>query len=389
MIAIKLENISKIYKIYSKPSDRLKEIIFRKNLHRDFVALKNINLTINHGDIIGIIGENGAGKSTLLKIISKIIKPTTGKLKIFGKLSALLELGAGFHPDFTGRQNIYINGALLGLKKEEIKKREKEIIEFSELGEFIDQPVKTYSSGMYVRLAFSIATAIDPDILVVDEALSVGDQHFQKKSIDRMMKFCKEGRTILFCSHNFYHLQELCSKGIWLHKGEVKYEGNIKDAIQKYQSYLAEKEKLEEKKEEIHEKLIFIKELWQENSNGEKVEVFSIKEDIKLNLKIGSLSRKLLKGHIGLGIIRYDEILAFGVSTHFDGLKDIELIDDKVVSLELKNINLLPGEYRVYGVIFDETGMHPYDLAKSKPFKIEYNTKAYGMCFLNYKWKIE
>ncbi len=387
MIAVKLKNISKVYKIYSNPIDRLKEIFFKKKYHREFVALKDINLTVKHGEIVGIIGENGAGKTTLLKIIAKILNPTQGEVEVNGKLSALLELGAGFHPEFTGRQNIYINGTLLGLRKEAIKRKEKEIIEFAELEDFIDQPIKTYSSGMYVRLAFSIATAIDPDILIVDEALSVGDQHFQKKSIDKMMSFCKSGKTILFCSHNFYQLQELCSRGVWIHRGEIKFDGRIKDAIQKYQNYIANKEK--DKQENIsEEKLIFIKELWQEDEKGNRKDLFSYGETVKLNIKIGNLTNKKIKGHIGLGLIRYDEVLAFGMGTHLEGLKEIELDDNKIVSLKLLEINFLPGEYMVYGLIFDESGMHVYDIGKSKPFKIDYETKAYGMSFVNYKWII-
>ena len=191
MDAIEVENLTKQYRVYLKPFDRLKEALIRRPCHELVEALGDVSFRVTPGDTLGVIGENGAGKSTLLKILAGTVRPTSGNVAKQGRIAALLELGSGFHPEFSGRQNIYLNAALLGLGEKEIKEREESIIEFSELGDVIDRPVKTYSSGMYVRLGFSIATSVDPDVLIIDEALSVGDQRFLKKCVDRMMGFKK------------------------------------------------------------------------------------------------------------------------------------------------------------------------------------------------------
>lgn len=193
-IAIKIENLSKIYKLYDKPIDRLKEAlsISRKKRHKDYYALNDINLEIKKGEIVGIVGTNGSGKSTILKIITGVLTPTTGTINIDGKISALLELGAGFNPEYTGIENIYLNGTMLGYSKEEMETKIPKIIEFADIGDFIYQPVKTYSSGMFARLAFAVSINVDPDILIVDEALSVGDTRFQKKCYRKMEEFKKQ-----------------------------------------------------------------------------------------------------------------------------------------------------------------------------------------------------
>ncbi len=388
MYAIKIKEINKTYKLYSKPVDRLKEFVLKKRLHKEIIALKDISLNIRAGEIVGIVGDNGAGKSTLLKILAGTLKQTSGEIEINGRVAALLELGAGFHPEFTGLQNIYLNGSLLGLSREEIEKKEKEIIDFSELGDFINQPVKTYSSGMYVRLAFSIATSVDPDILIIDEALSVGDQHFQKKCIDKMMDFCKSNKTVVFCSHSYYHLQELCKRGIWIDNGSVKFDGNIKDTIQVYQNHVANKaNKNNQENVNEKEKLIFIKKIWFEKSNGKTEDKFFPDEEILLKMEIGNLTNLSAKGHVGLGIIRYDDILAFGSTTLLDNYKEFPLENGTVKTMRIKSLPLLPGRYMVYGILVDESGLHPYDIQKSEPFKIVSNSKAYGMIQMEYCWE--
>ena len=210
MFRVNVQNVGKEYRLYAKPHDRLWEALFRKPKHDLFKVLSDISFNVALGQSLGIIGDNGAGKSTLLKLLAGTIHPTTGNIEVNGRVAALLELGAGFHPEFTGRQNIHLNASLLGIPEEEIKLKENEIIEFAELEQFIDRPVRTYSSGMYVRLAFSIATTVDPEILIIDEALAVGDMAFQKKCITRMNFFKEQGKTMLFCSHSMYLVQELC-----------------------------------------------------------------------------------------------------------------------------------------------------------------------------------
>jgi ABC-type polysaccharide/polyol phosphate transport system ATPase subunit len=237
MITLHPQNIVKTYRLYSKPIDSLKELIFRKDYHQKFHALSGVKITLETGKTIGIIGENGAGKSTLLKLLSGTIAPTHGTLEQNGRLSAILELGSGFHDDLSGRENIEIGCAVIGLSPSETKARMPEIIEFSELGEFIDRPVKTYSSGMLVRLGFSVVTSVNPDILIVDEALSVGDQHFQQKSLRKMLSFKEQGKSLIFCSHNLYQIKLICDECLWLKHGKPEMYGPSDEVVSAYQNY--------------------------------------------------------------------------------------------------------------------------------------------------------
>lgn len=222
-VAIRAEGLGKTYQIFDRPLDRLKQLLTggRRQYGRQFAALTDVSFTLPCGQVLGIVGNNGAGKSTLLQLLCKTLTPSAGTLQVNGRIAALLELGAGFNPEFTGRENVYLNGAVLGLSSAEINARYADIVEFSGIGDFIEQPVKTYSSGMYVRLAFAIATSVDPDILVIDEALSVGDGAFARKSFDRIMALRERGVTILFCSHSMYHIEAICDQALWLERGKV------------------------------------------------------------------------------------------------------------------------------------------------------------------------
>ena len=211
-IAVRADELSKQYDIYRRPVDRLLEILTRRARHTVFPALQDVTFEVERGETIGIIGQNGAGKSTLLKLLCGIARPTSGTLSTTGTIASILELGTGFHPEFSGRDNAALNAAILGLSSAEVRRRLPAIIEFSELGAFIDRPVKTYSSGMYMRLAFSVAVNVDPDILVIDEALAVGDGHFQKKCIDKIREFQDQQKTILFCSHALYYISSICRR---------------------------------------------------------------------------------------------------------------------------------------------------------------------------------
>lgn len=240
---IQVSNISKIFRIYDKPKDRAREFfsnvprkIFGLKLvkrHKEFHSLNNVSLTINKGETIGIIGANGAGKSTLLQVICGTLTPTSGDVVVNGRVAALLELGAGFNPDFTGRENIFISASIMGLSDEQIKDRFESIVAFSEIGEFIDRPVKTYSSGMFVRLAFSIIAHVDADILIVDEALSVGDAFFVQKCMRFLRAFMEKG-TVLFVSHDTASIVNLCDRAVWIERGEKKMEGTAKDVSEAY-----------------------------------------------------------------------------------------------------------------------------------------------------------
>jgi len=234
--AIEIKNLTKSFKLYSDKPNTLKERIVRgwKNKTEVHTVLENINLTINKGETIALIGVNGSGKSTLLKLMTKIIYPNKGSLKTYGKLTSLLELGAGFHADFTGRENIYFNAAIFGLTKNEIDKRLDDIINFSELGDFIDSPVRTYSSGMYMRLAFSVAINVDAEILLIDEILAVGDQHFQEKCFSKLEELSKSDKTIVIVSHSLDAVRKLCKRAIWIDNGHIREDGDSNKVIDEY-----------------------------------------------------------------------------------------------------------------------------------------------------------
>ncbi len=245
---IEVRDIGKKYIINHQQSERytaLRDVVANKVKNfgkkkldtgekEEFWALKDVSFDIKQGDKVGIIGRNGAGKSTLLKLLSRITEPTTGSIKINGRVASLLEVGTGFHPELTGRENIFLNGAILGMSKQEIKKKFDEIVEFAEVEKFLDTPVKRFSSGMYVRLAFSVAAHLEPEILIVDEVLAVGDAQFQKKCLGKMGDVSKEGRTVLFVSHNMGAIQQLCDKGIMLNKGKIYSEGDLNSVLSLY-----------------------------------------------------------------------------------------------------------------------------------------------------------
>jgi lipopolysaccharide transport system ATP-binding protein len=236
--------LGKCYPIYQAPVDRLKQSFWRRRkvFYREFWALRDVSLGIRKGETVGLIGSNGSGKSTLLQLVAGVLRPTEGDLRIRGRVSALLELGAGFNPDCTGRENVFMNGAIMGIPQREIEKRYDDILRFADIGPFIDQPVKTYSSGMYVRLAFAVAVHVSPDILLVDEALAVGDLRFQQKCIARIREFCEKG-TVLFVSHDPSVIRELCSRVVWLEGGRIRGDGHPREVVDRYLEYMYEGEK--------------------------------------------------------------------------------------------------------------------------------------------------
>ena len=244
-IVIRVENLNKIYKMYRSPSERFKELLhpFKKKYHQEFQALKDINLDIPKGTIFGIIGQNGSGKSTLLQIITGIIRPTSGTVKVKGRISALLELGAGFHREFTGRENVFLQGTLMRMKRDEMEKHFDEIVDFADIGDFIDQPVKTYSSGMYARLAFATAINVNPEILIIDEILSVGDGMFQRRCHSKIEEFQNSGKTVIFVSHSLSIVTKICNRAILLDRGNILETGNPQDLVNTYKDLMKEREK--------------------------------------------------------------------------------------------------------------------------------------------------
>ena len=231
-----VNNVSKTFYVFMDKANSLKEkmLFWKRNKKETREVLQDVNLTIKNGEAVALIGVNGSGKSTLLKLMTKIIYPTKGSIVTNGKLTSLLELGAGFHPDFSGRENIYFNASIFGLTKKQIDERLEDIIDFSELRDFIDNPVRTYSSGMFMRLAFAVAINVDADILLVDEILSVGDQHFQEKCLNKMKDLKSQGKTMVFVTHSLGSARELCDRAVWLNKGHVQLDGDVNEIIDEY-----------------------------------------------------------------------------------------------------------------------------------------------------------
>ncbi len=277
---IEIKNISKIYNLYNKPSDRLKEALFaRQSRHTEFAALNDVSFNVNKGEILGIIGKNGSGKSTILKIITSVLTPTSGECIVKGKIAALLELSAGFNMEYTGIENIYLNGQMIGFSKDEMDKKLQDIIDFADIGEHIYQPVKTYSSGMFARLAFSVAISVDPDILIVDEALSVGDVFFQNKCYRRFEEFRERGKTILFVTHDMGSVIRYCNRCVLLNAGKKVAEGKPQEMVDLYKRIMVgqwnENEESSEEASSIQSSNVKNDQLWKDQiSTNPDIEVY-------------------------------------------------------------------------------------------------------------------
>lgn len=291
---IKIKNLTKSYKMYSNKKSRLIEAIFPKiNKHTEFKALNNLNLNVSKGEVLGILGKNGAGKSTLLKIITGVVVPNSGSIKINGRISSLLELGTAFNMELTGEENIYQHGQVMGMTKEEVENKKQEIIDFADIGDHLYQPVKTYSSGMFARLAFACAINVDPDILIVDEVLSVGDMAFQLKCFKKFEEFKKKGKTILFVTHNISDIIRNCTRTIILKEGEKIFDGNVKEGVELYKKIIVGIEETEETKKSENDTLITygngkaqIIDYKILNSNNQEIKVFENDEEVTIRLKI-------------------------------------------------------------------------------------------------------
>lgn len=312
-IAIKVSNLSKKYSIGKQKDGSLKESLAglfqsAETKGDEFWAIKDVSFEINKGDVIGIIGKNGAGKSTLLKILSQITKPTEGRIEINGRIASLLEVGTGFHPELTGRENIYLNGTILGMTRKEVKAKFDEIVAFSGVEKFIDTPVKHYSSGMYVRLAFAVAAHLEPEILIIDEVLAVGDAEFQKKCMGKMKEVAGQGRTVIFVSHNINAIQNLCEKGIFLADGVIISCDNIDAVITKYLNSFSNQNysiKLNENNKSIlSNDLVEISECYLKNESNTSDEIFNINKETKLVIKYRP---KVLGLKLNLSISVYSE----------------------------------------------------------------------------------
>ncbi len=363
-LAIKIDNLSLCYRQYKQAKDALLELILKKKRHTDFYALKDINLRLQQGESLGIIGNNGAGKSSLLKLLAGNLQPTSGQLTITGSHSAILELGSGFHPDFTGWENARTGLMLLGISPKELDHYLQQVLDFSELGDFIHQPIKTYSSGMTVRLAFSIAIVIQPELLIVDEALSVGDQHFQKKSLNKMQDILSNHASLVFCSHNLYQIKEMCSQAIWLEQGKIRMQGNVDQVVDAYQDELRGKPQKNNNTTTITaSQQAYIKNIelvgGQQNKQGlifKTNDYFSVKTEIEpQNTNINDI-------HLGLVIRRNDDIQCYGISTLHDEIPLQKLNTGSCrIHFIIDKLPLLSGNYCLEAWLIDSSGIHIYD----------------------------
>ncbi|MBF0413649.1 MAG: ABC transporter ATP-binding protein [Desulfamplus sp.] len=394
MFAIEAINISKVYRLYKKPSDRLKEFLVRKPLHTPFSSLSDVSFSVPFGESLGIIGDNGAGKSTMLKIVAGTLTPSSGILKIRGRVAALLELGAGFHYEFTGRQNIWINASLMGLDRDEIRSKEKSIIDFSELGDFIDRPIKTYSSGMVVRLAFSIATSVDPEILIIDEALSVGDHYFQKKCIDRMVEFKNSNKTILFCSHAMFTVNQLCDRVLWFDKGRIREAGRTTHITANYDNYNREKSNL------VNQDKNFLLELEQNaipvmvksiRLNG-SADAIKITQDGSLDVEIEYENIEGKPFFIAAGIRRNDDLICHAANMAKKISTPLRGKGCGKVTLQYKNMPFLHGQFYVVVCMMDDSGLQCFHKKESSAFSVLPEDKwenEIGLLKLDHEWDID
>jgi len=411
---IDIQHVGKKYSLYNRPFDRVKEVLSfgKKSYHDELWALKDISLSMRPGESVGFIGSNGAGKSTLLKLISGISAPSEGVLRVRGRISALMELGAGFNSEFTGRANIYMNCSILGMPKKEIETKVDEIIEFSELGEFIDRPVKIYSSGMFMRLGFSVAINTDPDLLLVDEILAVGDEYFQSKCYEKLKFFREQGKTIIFVSHAVNTIRGLCERAIWLDEGRILADGDSIDVTDRYLNFQRARigkqmrikqtdtemetgtenglvESSEEtpvitrqgtREGEIHKVEIL-------DSDDQPRTVFDFGETIIIRLFFRS-NKRVLNPNIGVSIWRNDNVLSYGSSSAKDGASLDVLPPEGYVDFIVPGNALMNGEYEVSTGIFCPDDIHPYDFHnRLYRFQVRCRRRDEGVIYVKHHYR--
>lgn len=377
-IAIDVDNITKKFKIYLDKGNDLKErLLFRKrNRYEERMVLRGISFQVKKGEAIGLIGHNGCGKSTTLKLLTKIMYPDSGTIKMNGRVSSLIELGAGFHPDMSGRENIYTNASIFGLTKKEIDERLNEIITFSELEDFIDNPVRTYSSGMYMRLAFSVAINVDADILLIDEILGVGDANFQAKCFNKLKSIKASGASIVIVSHSLGQIEQICERSIWIHEGVIKAEGSPKEIDLEYLEFMGQKlqentQKELENKNKNQNKIENIQENSESNQtpdkeskkrwgngkahisdikafdeNEKEQKVFKTGENIKIRIEY-IVNQKIEDAVFGIGIFNLDGIQCYGTNTRIDKFDAFNIEKNGIAEIILDDVNLLSGEYLI------------------------------------------
>lgn len=420
--AIEVENIVKSFKVYNDKGHTMKEMALfsKRRKYETRTVLDGVSFEVKKGEAIGLIGQNGCGKSTTLKLLSRIMYPDSGNIRLAGRVSSLIELGAGFHPDMSGRENIYTNASIFGLTRKEIDARLEDIIAFSELEEFIDNPVRTYSSGMYMRLAFSVAINVDADILLIDEILAVGDVSFQAKCFEKLKSIKKSGTTIVIVSHSLGQIEKICDTSYWLDSGKIMCSGNPVEVHKRYlhsqergtsaaQKAMMEELTKEENGEEVaseNEKAaaeikmdlltdavrkgdgrVQFQSIAFVDSNGNETDNFYTGEDIYLYLEYDV--RKPIEGSIGIGITRSDGLRCFETNTLIELEKYIKFVSKNRIKIKLKSVALLAGEYYIDIAIHSKKHEMLDSIWKAKSFKIIKNKREIGVCFLDSEWTLE
>ncbi|ELC8416475.1 ATP-binding cassette domain-containing protein [Clostridium perfringens] len=386
-VAIRVKDLTKKYKLYQKRSERLANAFGKEKNIKEFYALKGVSFEINKGECVGIIGHNGAGKSTLLKLLTGVAFPTSGEIEINGRLASMLELGSGFNPELTGMENIYFNGSLNGLTKEEIDGKLKDILEFADIGNFIEQPVKNYSSGMFARLAFAVAINVDPDILIVDEILSVGDVGFQVKCMEKFNEFKKKGKTILYVSHGLGTVKKFCDRAIWLQKGEVVDDGNSVIVVERYYNLNfnpANIEQLKDHKSDIINSIAV-------KSNTKNVEYL---EKLDLEVEYDLISNDLKDPNIVLefrktdyepGTTRGNDQFVCGINSK-DNIKNIPFnLGVNKLKVSLNKVNLVAGVYYIDFVLRDGEE-EVYRKINGYSFTLNDKYRGEGFLILGHSW---
>ncbi|WP_244834516.1 ABC transporter ATP-binding protein [Clostridium sp. BJN0001] len=408
--AIKVQNLNKVYRLYNKPIDRMKEALSltKKKYGKDHYALKNINFEVKKGDTVGIVGTNGSGKSTILKIITGVLTPTFGTVEVNGRISALLELGAGFNPEYTGIENIYLNGTMMGYTKEEMKKRVQPIMDFADIGEFINQPVKTYSSGMFARLAFAVAINVEPEILIVDEALAVGDVRFQIKCMDRMKHMMEGGTTVLFVSHDITSIKKFCKKAVWLDRGILKSYGDVDRVCDQYLDFLKcienkdiNKEVTKEIPKKVNEEKIEKKQVKNNNIIAEIIDFQILNKDnkiitetkynefTKIRVKYNVYDEKIKKPVLGIALKRIDDEYTCGLNTLLDNVDISWHKGINMFELEYeKGILAISGKYYFDVALFEQTAVVPIQyISKIKTILVTSKYIGEGRYIIPHKWR--
>ncbi len=410
--AIEVKNVRKKFRVYYDKGSELKErLLFRnRSRYEDRWVLDGISFNVKKGEAIGLIGHNGCGKSTTLKLLTRIMYPNEGSIELQGRVSSLIELGAGFHPDMSGRENIYTNASIFGLSRKEIDERMDDIIEFSEMEQFLDNPVRTYSSGMYMRLAFSVAINVNADILLIDEILAVGDINFQGKCFNKLREIKAQGTTIVIVSHSLGQIEQICDRTIWLHEGKIKAEGKPRDIHPEYMDFMGQKrQEISEKEKNNHKNgsrgealddndlpqsdkrwgngFARIEKVRMIDKNGKDQKTFVTGEAvvIEITYKI----RKTVKDAVfGIGIFNQNGQQVYGTNTRIDQMEEFELEKDGVARIELNKVNLLPGIYLLDIAIESEIGIPVDYFREAYTFEMYSATGDVGLVRLDHQWKI-